>query len=78
MKQLALYIAVVGFFFLAVLCWLSELSPMVCALRALGGAATIYLIVRLAGRLAVGILVDAVMKSSSSSAIRENADEGRS
>ena len=76
MKRLALTIAAIGFFGLAVLCWLSDLSPMVCTTRALGGAAMIYIIVRLAGRLAVGILVDAVMKSSTPAARKENTNEG--
>ena len=77
MKQWALSIAVTSFFVLAIVCWLSDLTPMICALRAGAGAVAIYFIVRLGGRLAVGILVDAVLKSSSATARKENGNEGQ-
>jgi hypothetical protein len=53
-----------GFFALALVGWASGLSPFVCGMRALGGAAALYVLVSIAGRLVAGIVADAIVRSA--------------
>lgn len=61
MKRLALSIAVVGFFGLAIVCWANDLPPLSCAIKAGGGALALYLVIRVAGKLALGLIVGAAV-----------------
>lgn len=61
MKKLAAYIAGVGFFALAAVAWAGDLPPHECALKGLLGAAVLYVILIVAGRLALNIFVSAVI-----------------
>ncbi len=64
MRQWAISVAAVGFFGLAAVGWLCGQPPLICALRAAAGAVVLYVVVRVATRLALNILVDAVMRRS--------------
>jgi hypothetical protein len=65
MKRLALILAIMGFFLMACVGWACGQEPLVCAIRSAVGAVALYVIMRLAGGLAVRILVDAVMRNPS-------------
>ena len=62
MKRLAWRISVMGFFALAIVGLVSGLSIHVCALKALGGAVALYVLMRVAGRLTAGILADVIIR----------------
>ena len=63
MRRLATFAAVMAFFAMAIVGWLSEQSIFTCAMRALVGAAVLFVVVLLAGRIALRIMVDAVLKA---------------
>ncbi len=65
MRRWAFKIAVLGFFALALIGWACELSPLSCALRALGGAAVLFVALKIAGRIAAVIVADGLVKSVS-------------
>lgn len=71
MRNIAVSISVVSFFLLALVGWCSGLPVFVCSMRALAGAAVLYVIVKVAGRLILAVMVDAVIKSRSSDQARE-------
>jgi hypothetical protein len=60
-RNIAVYTAVLTWFVLAAVSGFYRCSPGVCAGRALLGAFVMYWIVLLAGRLAVRILVEAML-----------------
>jgi len=64
-----------GFFALAIVGWFSDVPPLTCALRALAGAAAMYVVVRVAGRIVMNIMVDAVMRSLTQGRGRREAGE---
>ncbi|MFA6132721.1 MAG: hypothetical protein WC869_01740 [Phycisphaerae bacterium] len=64
MKQLASTIAALAFFVLAITAWCSGLSMLHCAIRASVGALVVYGVVSVAGKVALAILVDAAVRSS--------------
>ena len=64
MKQLAIKTAVVSFFVLAAIGWLSGLSNFDCSLRALTGAIAVYVVMIVAGRLLVGVMVQTIVSNS--------------
>ncbi len=59
MRQLAVRIAVLGFFGLGLAGWLSGQEALTCTLRALIGAAVLFVLARVAGRAVVAIVADA-------------------
>lgn len=61
MRRIALLIAVIGFLALAIVGMASGVPPFTCALRALGGAAVLFVLAMGVGRLVLSVLVDAVM-----------------
>jgi hypothetical protein len=63
MRRWTLLSAAATFFVLALVGWASDVPPLVCGLRAAGGAAVMFLLVRLALRVALGIVVDALVRS---------------
>ena len=69
MRRFALTLAILGFFVLAGVGLASDVPTFDSALRGLGGAMVIYFVVAAAGKLALKIMVDAVIDSLSD---REN------
>lgn len=63
MRRLATLVAVMGAFAMAIVGWFSEQSTFTCAWRALVGAAVLFVVVSVAGRIALSIMVDAVLKA---------------
>jgi hypothetical protein len=54
---------VAGFFVLAGVGCLCEVPLLVCGLRALGGAAVLYVLTRLAGGAVLNVVVDAMVRN---------------
>jgi len=63
MRQLATMCAVLGFFALAFVGWFSGVPVFICAVRALSGAAVLYVVAGLAGTVAVRIIADAAVRA---------------
>jgi uncharacterized membrane protein len=61
MNRAASISAVVAFFGMALIGAVSGATPFTCALRALAGAAIMYVFMRVAGRVVVAILVEALV-----------------
>ena len=55
--------AVAGFFVLAAVGWSCDVPLFVCGLRALAGAAILYVMTSVAGKIVLGIAVDAMLRS---------------
>jgi len=66
LRRWAVILAAVTFFGLALVGWASDVPPLVCGLRAAGGAAVMFVLARLALRVALGIVVDAVIRANPS------------
>jgi hypothetical protein len=66
MKRWAIMLAAATFFALALVGWASDVPPLVCGLRAAGGAAVMFVVARLALRMALSIVVEAVIRSNPS------------
>ena len=65
MRRLAVTVSAIGFFAMAIVGWASDLPPFVCAYRSLIGAAALYVTTTIACRLAIAIMVHAVVKNTS-------------
>lgn len=76
-RQLAITVAVVGAFALALVGWCSGLPPHTCAMRAAIGMVALYLMVRVAGRIIVAIIADAIVRNASDQAAARKASRGR-
>jgi hypothetical protein len=61
MKRAASISAVIAFFAMAIIGTVSGTPPFTVALRAIAGAAITYLLMRVAGRIIVAMLVDAIV-----------------
>lgn len=61
-NQIAVQAGVLLFFIMAVVGWCCGSQPETCASRALAGAAAVYFVVRLAGKLVVQVLVGALVE----------------
>jgi len=59
-KRIAAASAIALFFVMAIAGWLYGQDPAECAWRSMIGAAAIYLAVRVAGNLAIRILIEAM------------------
>lgn len=57
-------IAVAGFFVLAGVGCLSGVDPLTCGIRAVIGAAAMYVLAKMAGRIVLKIMVDAVIRGA--------------
>jgi hypothetical protein len=68
MKRIASGIAIIGFFVLAFVGWISDVPVFVSGIRALAGAAAIYVLVNLAGSAAIRILIGAALKAHAAKA----------
>lgn len=64
MRRAAMIAAAMGFFGMAVVGWLHNVPPLTCGLRALIGAAAIYVLVTLVVRVVVNIVIGAVIKNA--------------
>ena len=62
MKVAAMTVAAAGFFVLALVGWVSRVPVFTCGMRALAGAAMLYVLVRLVGALLMWIVVEAAVK----------------
>ena len=51
-----------GFFGLAIVGWLSGVPPLLCGLRAVAGAAVIYVMSILVGKVAFRIMIQAAIR----------------
>ena len=60
-KRIAVQVAVLLFFTMAVVGWACGLSPGTCSARALFGACVGYVLIRIAGRLIVRVLIWALV-----------------
>jgi hypothetical protein len=60
-KCVAVQMAVLLFFVMGIVGWLSGLSPETITGRALGGALAIYVLIRTAGKLVVRLLLRALV-----------------
>ena len=64
MRRMALTVAMFGFLVLAGIGLASDVPTFDTALRALGGAAILYFVVSLGGKMALNIVVDAIVNSA--------------
>ena len=64
-RRIAITVAVIGFFALAIMGWCSGLTPYVCGMRALGGMTALYVMMRLASWVVVHIVADAIVRTTS-------------
>lgn len=62
-RSIALSIAVICFFGVSLVGWVSGLSPFTCCKRALAGAAAAYVVAALAVKAINTILINAMVKS---------------
>ena len=74
MRRYAISVAVAGFFVMATVAYLSEVPVLVCALRGLAGAAVLYVMTHVAGKVVLGIVVDAMVRDRTG---REPSSERR-
>jgi hypothetical protein len=65
MRPTAFKFAAVGFFALAIIGMAHGVSPFTCALRALAGAAVIFVLVLVVGRVMLNVIVDGMLESMS-------------
>jgi len=63
MRRWAMLAASATFFVLALVGWASDVPPLACGLRAAAGAAVMFVLVRLALRVALNIVVDTMLRS---------------
>ena len=71
MKRSALNIACISFFVLAGICWACGLDPLTCATRATGGSIAVFVIVLIAGRIALNMIVTDVMNQSRENEVKD-------
>ncbi|MFP3936923.1 MAG: hypothetical protein ACLFVW_01185 [Phycisphaerae bacterium] len=62
MRQASVIMAVIGFFVVALVGTISGVEPHVCSLRALAGAAVMYILARVCGGLVVRVVADAAIR----------------
>jgi len=75
-RRIAIIIATIGFFGLALVGMAMGVPPFVCAARAAAGAVVLFVIVMVGGRLALTVIVDAfVSRVSQGQNARNEPDE---
>ncbi len=62
MRRLSTSIASIGFFGLAIVGWFSGVPLLLCGLRAVAGAAVIYVLTNFVGNMAFRIIVQAAVR----------------
>ena len=60
-KRVAVQLAILLFFVMAIVGWFSGLTPETIASRSIGGAVAIYLLVRFAGTLVARVIMRALV-----------------
>jgi len=71
-RRYAIITAVAGFFVLAAVGRFCQVPLFVCTLRALAGAAVLYVMTMVAGKALLGIFVDTVLRGRD---VKESAGE---
>jgi len=71
-RSIAVSIAVICFFGLSIICWVSGLSPFTCCKRALGGAVIVYILSVCAVKAINAIVLNAMIASR----INKRKDKG--
>lgn len=75
-RSIAVSIAVICFFAIAIVGWVSNLSPFTCCKRALIAAAIAYVIAACAVKVVNVILLNAMIKSQTNQLKGKNSDRG--
>jgi len=75
-RRLAVTIAVLGFFVLAAVGWCAGLSTDACAVRAAVGMVVLYVMVRVAHRVVVSIVADAIVRNAADREATKNRRHG--
>lgn len=73
MGRAALSVAVAGFLVLAVVGTCAGVSPFVCSQRALVGAAVLYVLVKVAGRMVLSMAVDTLLGTRGRPTVKDKA-----
>ena len=77
-KRTATIAAVMSFFVLALVGWFSDVPTFTCGVRALIGAAVVYVVVTIASRILIRITVDTIISSATrASRTEETSGERR-
>lgn len=63
MKNIAWRCAISVFFLMTLTGWFCGQEPSVCAWRGIAGAVAMYAVVRMAGSIIIGVLIDAMARS---------------
>jgi hypothetical protein len=63
MRHVATMTAVIGFFVLSFVGWFNDVDVFICGMRAVGGALVLYVVVGLAGTIAIRIIADAAVQA---------------
>ena len=63
MKNIAWRCAIAVFFLMTLTGWFCRQEPAVCAWRGILGAVAMYAVVRMAGAVIIGVLIDAMARS---------------
>jgi hypothetical protein len=71
MRSIAKIAAVIGFFALAFVGWLSDVPVLTCALRAAGGGVVLYVVLSLGGTAAIQIIAEAAARGATEPAREE-------
>lgn len=74
MRGFAITIAVLGFFAMSAVGLECGVPVFPCAMRALAGAAGLYILAKLAGKVVLNIVVDAVVRDQSKRTMQDPRD----
>jgi len=75
-RSTAIRIAVVAFFALSIISWLSELSPYSCCKRAMLGAICVFFTTKIAAKAINAILLNAMITNKENQKKENNSDGG--
>jgi len=75
-RSISVSVAVICFFGIAVIGWISELSPFTCCKRALTVAFIVYVVASLAVKAINAILINAMVKSQMNQQKGKASDSG--
>lgn len=75
MRRLAVTISVVGLLAMAAVSWCSGCPAFTCAVRSAAGGVVLYVVVTVAGRIFTAVAADAIVRSMSDRANRNDRSE---
>ncbi len=75
-RSISVSVAVICFFGIAVIGWISDLSPFTCCKRALTAAFIVYVVASLAVKAVNTILINAIVKSQMNQQKEKDSDSG--